>query len=367
MVDALIIGAGVAGAACARALARRGVTVTVCDPGPLPGAASPASAGMLAAQIEPDDALLTLGVRARDLYDPLAAELRDTTGIDIGLWRSGILSVAFDDARADHLQAEVARQRQAGLRCDWLAGDDVRHEWPGVAPECSGALFSPEDGALDPDALRRALIADARRLGVTMRTTSVTGIQHAGGRATGVTTGDGPLKAAHVVLAAGAWSAGLAGLPRPVPVEPVRGQLAELPWPPDAPHTIAFDGHRYAVARGDSAIVGSTMERVGFDPRVTAEGLDQLRATVTRLLPWLADRPFARTRAGLRPASPDGRALVGPDPEVAGLWYATGHGRTGILLAAVTGEIVGDLVERGESDIDWAPLTPDRSFSSEPA
>jgi glycine oxidase len=367
MPDAVVIGAGVAGGACARALARRGVAVTVCDPGPLAGAASPTSAGMLAAQIEPDDALLALGVRGRDLYDPLAAELRDATGLDIGLWRAGILSVAFDEARAGDLQGEVARQRQAGLRCDWLEGDDVRREWPGVAPECLGALFSPEDGALDPDALRRALLADAGRHGATVRGERVTAIQHYGGRVTGVTTAAGSIAAQHVVLAAGAWSAGLAGLPRPIAVEPVRGQLAELPWPSEAPHAIAFDGHRYAVARGGAAIVGSTMERAGFDAAVTEDGLAQLRATTARLLPWLADRPFARSWAGLRPMTPDGRALVGPAPEVTGLWYATGHGRSGILLAAITGEIIADLVERGETDIDWSPLHPDREFGAAPA
>src|SRR5438128_2415235 len=93
---------------------------------------------MLAAQIEPgDDVLVALSVRARDLYEPLGPALRETTGIDIGFWRSGIAAVAFDDPAANRLKEEVARQRQAGLRCDWLDGDEV-HERSTGGPSSAG-------------------------------------------------------------------------------------------------------------------------------------------------------------------------------------------------------------------------------------
>ena len=94
-VDVAVVGGGAVGAACARAAAARGLQVAIFEPGPDPAAASPASAGMLAAQIEPtEDALVGLSVRARDLYEPLAPALGETTGIDIGFWRAGIAAVA---------------------------------------------------------------------------------------------------------------------------------------------------------------------------------------------------------------------------------------------------------------------------------
>src|SRR6266545_4458913 len=168
--EVVIAGGGVIGAVCARAAALRGLRVAICDPGPPsdPAAASPASAGMLAAQIEPPPAenwLRALAVRARDLYETLAPALLETTGIDIGFWRPGIASVTFDDAGAAALRDAVAAQRQAGLRCDWLEPEDVFERFPGMAPDCLGALFAPEDGAVDPVALTRALLADAQRLG----------------------------------------------------------------------------------------------------------------------------------------------------------------------------------------------------------
>src|SRR5216110_3909466 len=361
VVDVAIVGGGAVGAACARSAAARGLHVAIFEPGPDPAAASPASAGMLAAQIEPtDDALVGLSVRARDLYEPLAPMLRETTGIDIGFWRAGIAAVAFDDAAADRLKEDVARQRQAGLRCDWLEGDEVRERWPGAAPDCRGALFAPEDAAVDPQALTRACLADARRMGAALHAEQVTMVDTATGRTRGVTTRAGTTAAGHVVLAAGVWSPQVRGLPRPLPVEPLRGQMAATAWPDGCPPAILFHDHGYVLARGADAVLGSTMERAGYDARVTNEGLAQIFRGAVRLLPALMTQPVQRTWAGLRPATPDGRPILGRDPEVERLWYATGHGRNGILLAALTGEITADLLTSGIPDVDISPLRVDR-------
>jgi glycine oxidase len=201
-------------------------------------------------------------------------------------------------------------------------------------------------------------MADAAAHRVERRPVRVTALRHDAGRVTGVTTSGGDVPARHVVIAAGAWAPQISGVPRELAVDAVRGQLASLPWPSAAPHTIVFDHHSYALARGDEAIVGSTMEHVGFDAAVTPEGLARLRATAGRLLPWLADRPFTRSWAGLRPMAADGRPSVGPDAEIEGLWYATGHGRQGILLAALTGEIIADLLAAGHTEIDWEAMRP---------
>src|SRR5216110_365086 len=345
VVDVAIVGGGAVGAACARAAAARGLQVAIFEPGPDPAAASPASAGMLAAQIEPtDDALVGLSVRARDLYEPLAPALAETTGIDIAFWRAGIAAVAFDDAASGRLKEDAARQRQAGLRCDWLEADEVRERWPGAAPECQGALFAPEDGALDPQALTRACLSDARRLGAALHAEPVESIQVAQGRVTGVVAAGGTTSVEHAVLAAGVWSPRIRGLPRTLPVEPLRGQMAATAWPDGCPPAILFHDHGYVLARGADAVLGSTMERAGYDARVTNEGLAQIFRGAVRLLPALMTQPVQRTWAGLRPATPDGRPILGRDPEVERLWYATGHGRNGILLAALTGEIVADLL-----------------------
>src|SRR5436189_6086877 len=360
--EVLVVGGGIIGAACARALALRGLKVAICEPGPDPAAASAASAGILGPQIErTDEALRALGLRGRDLYEILGVALADATGIDIGLWREGIASLAFDDAEAERLREAVADQRQAGLRCDWLEADDVAERFPAAAP-CLGAMFAPEDGAVDAPALTRALRADAHRLGARTFSTRVNRIHKILGRVTGAEIPAGKIRAEHVVIAAGAWSTQIDHLPRHLPVEPVRGQMAAAPWPENMPRTVLYYDHGYVLARSGEAIFGSTMERVGFDGSVTESGVRDIVAAAQRLLPQLPAVP-TRTWAGLRPLTADGRPIVGPDPDVRGLWYATGHGRNGVLLAGLTGEIIGDLVSTGTTEVEIASLAPERFTS----
>jgi glycine oxidase len=359
--DVAVIGGGVIGAACARAATLRGRSVALFEPGPEAGAASPASAGMLAAQIEPmSEEALRLSLLARSRYESLAPELSETTGIDLAYWQAGIAALAFDGAAVERLTATAALQRQAGLRCDWLAADEVHERWPGAADGCRGALFAPEDGALDPQALTRALLEEARRGGATVIPERVTAVRIAAGRATGVVTAHGATPAAHVVVAAGAWSPTIGALPRRLLVEPVRGQMIATTWPPDTPPAILYHDHCYVLPRGAEALLGSTMEHAGFDASVTNEGLALIFQSAARILPALLREPVRRMWAGLRPVTPDGQPIVGPDPEIASLWYATGHGRNGVLFAALTGEVIGDYVSTGRSDVDIAPWRPER-------
>ncbi len=202
-----------------------------------------------------------------------------------------------------------------------------------------------------------ALLADVRRLGVQVLPETARRVAVAAGRVTGVATDRAAVPAEHVVLAAGAWSAQIEGLPHPLPVEPIRGQLVATAWPAGLPPVILYHGHGYLLPRGDEAILGSTMESAGFDARTTADGIAEIRSGAERLCPAIGALPTRRAWAGLRPVTPDGRPILGADPEVAGLWYATGHGRNGILLAGITGEIVGDLLATGHTDMDIGALS----------
>ena len=359
-LDVAVVGGGVIGAACARALSLRGLTVGLFEPGPRNGAASPASAGMLAAQIEAAaDAWLALATTARDRYPTLVAELEAATGMNVGLRRDGIAAVAFDAERATELSNLTRRHRTAGLRAEWLTPAEISHRWGGIAPGCHGALFAPDDGAVAPPALTAALATHAASLGALQIADLVSDVVHNGRRVTAVTTSRHRVAARHVVIAAGAWSPAIAGLPRALPVAPVRGQLALVPWPEGTADVILYHDHGYVLRRGEFALLGSTMEHAGFDARVTAEGQAAILAGARQLMPALA-RQVSSGWAGLRPVTPDGLPLVGPDPEIDGLWYATGHGRNGILLAALTGDVIADLITTGTTEVDLSLFRPDR-------
>jgi glycine oxidase len=356
--DVIIIGAGIVGVSAARALARSGLKVLVLDRGEPCGEASRAAAGMLAPQIEAHAAspLLALGLAARDRFAELAVEL-SATGHDIGYWAGGIAHVAFDDLRAEALREQAAAQVSLGLDSAWLSEEDLRRRHPSLSPAACGALLAPRDGCVNAVALGEALIADARALGVTFAQGEVCEVTIAHGQVTGVRSELDSARANAVVVAAGAWSAALVGLPRGAPVEPVRGQMAAVPWPASEPPAVLFSDEGYLVARGGEALLGSTMEKVGFVNETTPEGLDRIRRGAARLVPSLGDVPFTRTWSGLRPMSADGLPIIGVDPNVAGLVFATGHGRNGILFGPLTGEIVRDLIVHRETPWDIAPYS----------
>jgi glycine oxidase len=316
---------------------------------------------MLAPQIEADasDPLLTFGLAARDHYAPLAAALFETTSIDLGLWQEGISRVAGTDVEAAALGTKVEWQQRQGYACDWLDADEVHRRWPWLGPT-RGALWAPRDGALDPERLVQALLGDAQRLGAVVVGDRAVGLERAEDKVTGVTGEASRYSADHVLIAAGAWSGLLENLPRPLPVHPVRGQMAAVPWPAAVPPAVVYHKDCYLLARGGEAIVGSTMESVGFRPEVTSSGLAQIFAATMLLYPSLIRAKVRRTWAGLRPMTPDGLPIIGAEPTLNGLWYATGHGRNGILLAGMTGVLLRQLLDGEEPAVPLEAFGVDR-------
>jgi glycine oxidase len=359
--DVIIVGGGAIGAACARELALDGRRVLVVDRGGDIGQAWRAAGGMLAPQIEADadDTLLSLGLAARDKYTGLAAALRETTGIDLGLWQDGIARVAAEQTDAAAVQARVAWQQRQGLPCEWLDAGEVHHRWPWIGPVL-GALWAPLDGALDPVRLVEALLADATRLGATLVTDRIRRLEITHGVVAGVSGETARYFAPAVVLAAGAWSPQIEGLPRRLPIQPVRGQMAALSWPPDMRRAIVYQKDSYILARGAEAVLGSTMEYAGFRPEVTPGGMAQIFSATVTLCPALARGKVRRSWAGLRPVTPDSLPIIGPEPKLPGLWYATGHGRNGILLAGLTGSLVARLIAEQSLTADLSHLRPGR-------
>ena len=361
--DCVVIGGGIVGAATARALAARGQRVLVLDRAMPGGEASGASAGMLTPQVEvlADDPILPLAIAARERYAELVPELDRRTGVNVGWTGGGSVQVALDPEEARQLQAQVAAQRALGLEAEWLDRAALARRHPGIGPEAVGALHAPADARVNNVTLTAALLADAVRYGAEVADhEEVKGVVSASGRITAVESARARYATDRAVVAAGAWSPALTGLPRALPIEPVRGQIAVVPWPKGEPHGVLFGHHTYVVPRGEEAILGSTMEKAGFAKETTPGGLGAVFIGTIALLPSLAGQPILRTWAGLRPMTPDGRPLIGPDPDVEGLWYATGHGRKGVLLGPLTGEIIRDLMLDGRTAWDISPCAVTR-------
>ena len=352
--DVVVIGGGVIGLAIAWRAAQRGLAVRLIERAELGSGASHVAAGMLAPVTEADPgelALLELGLRSAAAWPAFAAELAEASGIDPGLRRCGALVVARDADEAEALERELDLRRELGLGVERLRPSAARKLEPALAPTIRLALAVPGDHATDPRATVTALAEAGRRVGVDLCTaTTVDRIERDGARITGVRLATGEIVATErVVVAGGAWSGAVGGLPE-IPLRPVKGQILRLrdPHGRGLLHRIVrFEGG-YLVPRGDGRyVLGATMEERGFDTTVTAGGLYELLRDAGELVPGVHELVVEESAAGLRPATPDNAPLLGPDPEIDGLHWATGHHRNGILLAPVTAQIVAAALEGG--------------------
>jgi glycine oxidase len=368
-----IIGAGVVGLGIAWRLAARGVRVSVFDRGAAGAGATHAAAGMLAAcaEAEPgEEALVALGRESQARWPAFAQELEQASGIDVELRREGTLVVALtadDQARLFH---HLEFQRRLELPLAWISAAETRKREPHLAGKLAGAVFSPQDHQVDNRKLAAALIVAARAAGASIHEqTPVAAISSHGRRVEGVVLADGDKHAADVVvLAAGAWSRGLAGSiadlpPRSLPpVRPIKGQMLALRMDAAAPlvtHVLWGPGI-YMVPRLDGRlIIGATVEEKGFDTTLTAGGLLTLLEAAWRVVPAIEELPIDEMWVGHRPGSRDDAPILGPGP-LDGLIYATGHHRNGILLAPVTADAIARLVLEGTLDPAIRPFGIER-------
>jgi glycine oxidase len=369
-VDVAVVGGGVIGLSTAWRCAQRGLRVAVVDDAPARGA-SWAAAGMLAPVTEVhygEEALLRLNLASSARWPAFAAELAEAAGADLGYRESGTLMVARDADDMAILEHVHAFQVGLGLDVRRLRGREARAVEPALAPRTRGGILVEGDHQVDNRALVEALLEACRRAGVAFVPGRAAALRRAGSRVVGV-DGDGvDVGADRVLLAAGAASGRLEGLPDGlVPVRPVKGQLLHLRRPVDEPaEPIAARNIRgidcYVVPRADGrVVVGATVEERGEDRTVTAGAVMDLLRAAWELLPGLYDHVLVETIAGLRPGTPDNRPLLGWT-ELDGLAVATGHYRNGVLLTPLTADRMADLLAGAEPAADLAPFDP-RRFS----
>ena len=353
------------GLAVARDAASRGMSVTVLERGWSGRRASWAAAGMLSplGEAREGDVFLEAGLRSLDLYPDWIRSLEEESGVEVEYERAGKLRVALREEEVEGLEARRDWARKRGVEHRWLEPGQVLERFPSLPGHVAAGLLVEEDHRLENRRLGETLSVAARRAGATLvEGTGVRGLTLTRERATGVTLEEGThLPGGQVLVAAGAWSGGLQGLPRPLPVRPVRGQILSLDHEPLANGPVLESERIYLVPRRDGRlVVGATEEEAGFQTGLTADGVRGLLAGALELVPALASAPILELWAGLRPGTPDRNPLMGRDPEVPNLLYATGHFRNGILLAPLTAAALGALAAGEEGPQVPEPFLPGR-------
>lgn len=344
-----VIGGGVIGLAVAWRAAQRGLRVVLLERGELGRGTSHLAAGMIAPISEARTTelpLLELSLRSAGAYPAFVEELTDACGRNPGYLSCGTIAIARDEDEAEALERELEIRRRLGLEVSRLRASQARALEPALAPTVRLALDVSDDHAIDPRTLTTALADAAAAAGAELRTgTEVSALETSGRGVEGVVLSGGErLVAERVVIAAGVWSGEIDGLSPEarVPVRPVKGQVLRLrdPAGPGLLTRALRAAGSYVVPRADGRyVLGATVEDRGFDTTITGGAVFELLRDAIEVLPGLSELVIEELSAGLRPSTPDNAPALGPGA-LAGLHWATGHYRHGIMLAPVTAELV---------------------------
>lgn len=372
MKDVVVVGAGIVGAACAYYLTRAGARVVVLDAGPIAGGTSSAGEGNLLISDKLPGPELELMRHSLRRWEEIAGELGEDA---IEYERKGGLMVAGSVAAMDGIVELAAGQRAAGVAVTELAGDQLDEYEPRLAAGLAGGAYYPQDAQLQPMLATGYLLR-----GLDVRCgTRVRGIETDGaGRVRGVRAGAALVRADAVVNATGVAGGELAATAGTrLPIEPRRGFLLVTEPLAGSPIRHKVYGAEYVggVASDDAGLqsspvvegtragtvlIGSSRERVGFDPGYPLAVLRRIAGAAVALFPFLARVRVLRAYRGFRPYTPDHLPVIGPDPHLAGLWHACGHEGAGIGLAPGTGALIAAQITGTDPELDPVPFVPAR-------
>ena len=353
--DCIVVGGGLVGLLTARELAKNGLSIAVIEQYDIGEGASWAAAGILSSLCPWQESPATLALMewSQMHYPLLAKNLTDRGGINPQWWQCGMW-----------LSVKKAIEKEKITR--WSAQYDhpisfmSSEKYLKIASQEYVVVALPKVAQIRPPRLIKALQCELDRLGVTVKThTKVLDLPLRKQRAGIIKTDRGCLYGGQIVLASGAWSGKLsANLRQPLAVKPVRGQIICYQTRPGYVKHILLHKGFYAVPRKDGQLlVGSTLEDVGFNNEITHQAREQLANVATSLLPDIQQFKIVRQWSGLRPALQRDRPLIGPYPDINGLYVNTGHYRHGVLLAPASARLLSDIM------LEREPIVPSENYA----
>lgn len=374
--DAVVVGAGIVGAACALELARAGLAVVLLDRGPVGGGTTSRGEGNILVSDKGPGPELDLALLSGRIWLDLGDELgRDRLELEA----KGGLVVAHDPLTLTALSVFAGTQSAAGVSIETVPADRLHDLEPHLAPDRAGAVLYPQDLQVQPVLAATAMVDAARALGavVVRGADALGGELDDHGRLRGIRTSEGSIATPVVVNAAGTWGGEVGRrFGAPIPVLPRRGSiLVTEPLPRLVRRKVYTAEYVANVASGDAGLetstvvegtrggtvlIGASRERVGFDTAMSREALGRMARGAVALFPFLRDVRMMRYYTGFRPYCPDHLPVIGPDERVPGLFHACGHEGAGIGLATGTGRVIAAQIAGDPSPVDADPFSPSR-------
>ncbi len=381
--DVIVIGGGIIGLSCGYYLTKQGKRVAVIEAGGFADGASGACDDMILFQSKKPGINLELAFESLELYKSLVGELDDS----LGFANYGGMVLIQNQQELEVMEEFVTQQQSYGLDVKILDRKEMLRKQPFLSDRFIASTYSPMDSQAYPFAVMHKLSGKGRKLGMqVIHKSPVTGIEKDGNGDYRVSTGQNLTYTAPVVVnATGAWAGKVAALAGAyVPMEPRRGQIIITEKVPAVGETNLWTakylvsklksgfeidsteeekrlglGFAFTRTEGDSYLIGSTRESVGYDKRTTMEGIRAIINQAVSIVPVLKDVNFIRAIAGLRPATPDGKMILGEHAGMKGFYTAAGHEGDGISLAPITGKLLADMV-CGTTDARLGELSPNR-------
>lgn len=361
--DAVVAGGGLIGACIALELAEAGLKVGLYDARQPGREASWASAGMISPAPESPGTIpfVPISLASAALYPKFIEKVEALSGMDAGYRKDGAVDVLLDGNIEEELSTIIALQHGVGLRAEALSPEQVREMEPSLTEDVQAAVFRPDEASLDNRAFTDAVLNAAAKKGVQIfAANGAKSIWKGNGHSKGLVLENGRAEAKWTIIAAGSFSAQIEGVAPYAPVFPAKGQMIALRCESAKINRVLWKDHTYLVPRNDGRIIaGSTIERTGFDHSVTAAGVKKILGEAIRLAPGLENARIDETWAGLRPDSPDHLPILGPT-DIDGLLIATGHFRSGILLAPITAALMREWICSQQVSVDWERFSPMR-------
>ncbi len=387
--DAIVVGAGIVGAATAYFLAQRRKRVILLDEH-FPGfGASGRNGGYIWTHMRAPGVQMDMALKSRAIFDAFARDLDD-----FEFRPSGGMTYFFDHQK--QLFAELVAERQeSGLPMQMLTREEARQMAPILSEEIAGAMFNPLDAYMNTAKLVQALARAAERLGATVISgAKVTAIETTNGAVRGVKTPQGTYAADRVVVAAGTWACSILDpLGLKLPIKPERMQSVELgkcdiqfgpaiygplavklyncahtrpsyrdelvthPLERANPGVEFLEG--ISQRRDGRILLGWACDQPGFDDRTTMAGITMMLGIFHDHVPALRHLPVERTWACILPTTPDALPILGHVPGIKGLVLGAGHsfGNSGGPISA---KLLAQLVNGETTDMDLAPFRHDR-------
>ena len=333
MTDCIIVGGGLIGMLSARELSRAGMNVMLLDKGELGKESSWAGGGILS-PLHPwrySDEVNRIAQLGHRLYPDIAEALHSESGVDPEYIRNGMLVLESQEQ-----EQAVSWAKKWSVNLSVVSQqDELRSIEPELGQDYAQGLWLPDVAQMRNPRLVKAARGSLDALGIQYKeNTEVEKISVVNGKANGVVVNGQTYFAEKVLMASGAWSAGLLSSFASVPeIQPVKGQMILFKGVPGLLGRIILAENRYLIPRKDGRILcGSSIEYSGFDKSTNIPVKQDLLKSALSLLPALSGLEIEHHWAGLRPGSPDGTPYIGEHKEIEGLYLNAGHYRNGVIL-----------------------------------